>query len=313
MDKLSPLASVAQTRMVLEEHGLRTKKALGQHFLINDGVVSRICALADVGPADTVCEIGPGIGTLTLGLLRKGAKVVAIERDADMQAVLARTTADYTGSFALINKDAREVDDEDLKLALASLNTLPPLPTKLVANLPYAVAATLVLDFFERFPALRSATVMVQREVADRMAAQPRTKAYGAYTVKLQLYAKAAGRFMVGPANFFPPPRVESVVLRLDRHELRDNAGALVTPAIREAASLMADAAFANRRKTLMNSCKAYLAAGDKPRCPFSASTLPGLFKDAGISPEVRGEALSLQDFLSLGRSLQRLQEPVRP
>lgn len=308
-DRLSSLAGVASTRQVLQAHGLATKKALGQHFLINDGIVKRICALADVDHDDVVLEIGPGIGTLTVALLQKSAAVVAVERDADLPPVLAETCAPWAGKFFLISGDALHVMPDDLPMA----------PGKLVSNLPYAVAATLVLDCFQRFQTMESATVMVQAEVADRMAAVPGTKAYGAFTVKLGLYAGVAGRFPVSPGNFFPPPRVNSSVIRLDR-DLCDD----MPEQDRRAAAIMADAAFANRRKTISNSCRTYFSGkgvavaspSENARCGQArggcdgsdvAQMLMHSFSDAGIDPRRRGESLSLAEFRTLGRCAREI------
>ena len=142
MSKLSFLASVSQTRSVLEQHGLMTKKALGQHFLINDGIVQRICDLAELTQEDKVIEVGPGIGTLSVALLQRAGKLIAIERDTDLPQVLAQTCKPWQDSFTLISGDALEVAPEDLSFA----------PNKLVSNLPYAVAATIVLDSIYREP-----------------------------------------------------------------------------------------------------------------------------------------------------------------
>lgn len=285
-DKLSNLASVSETRAVLERHGLMTKKALGQHFLINDGVVARICALAELGPDDRVIEVGPGIGTLTVALLQRAGAVVAVERDADLPPVLAETTAAWADRFTLIEGDALEIEPEQL----------PFLPNKLVSNLPYAVAATIVFDYFERLPGLESQTIMVQAEVADRMCAQPGTKNYGAYTVKLGLLSKPAGRFGVSEGNFFPPPRVKSAVVRLDR---RDD---VVPPELLRATMTMADAAFANRRKTIANSIKTYFAnpqTSDEGR----RARVSELLERAQVSPSARGESLEQDAFIALGRA----------
>lgn len=331
--KLSPLASVSETRAVLEAHGLTTKYSLGQNFLVNDAILQKIVALAQVEPRDFVLEVGPGIGTLTIALLKHAGRVVSVERDADLPAVLAETLAPWSDRFALIQKDALDLTSEDLKRASAQLGggsqegSAPPTkrvpqrsedclndwavptlpaggPTKLVSNLPYAVAATVVLDYFQRFASLESATVMVQKEVADRMAASPGSKNYGAYTVKLRLYAEPAGRFAVGPGNFFPPPRVESAVLRLNRRTLRDDAGEPLSPAALEATCLMADAAFASRRKTLSNSCKTYFAGRGAADAPAPAE-LPLVFERAGIDPARRGETLDLEEFIRLGKAYQ--------
>lgn len=296
MTKLSPLASVSETRAVLEAHGLSTKYSLGQNFLINDAIIQKIIALADVSTSDSVLEVGPGIGTLTIALLKHAAQVVSVERDPDLPAVLDETLAPWRDNFSLISNDALNVVEADL----------PFMPTKLVSNLPYAVAATVVLDYFEQFESLDSATIMVQKEVADRMAAQPGSKTYGAYTVKLRLYAEPVGRFAVGPGNFFPPPRVESAVLRLDRRPVLDSDGATLDASAIKAASTMADAAFATRRKTLSNSCKTYFA-GKGAEGVRIIGELPYLFEQAGIDPRRRGETLDLDEFVKLGRALQAL------
>lgn len=286
MAKLSYLASVGQTRAVLEQHGLMTKKALGQHFLINDGVVQRICDLADLTPADNVVEIGPGIGTLSVALLQRAGNVVAIERDSDLPAVLSQTCDSWKDSFTVINRDALEVSPSDLPFA----------PNKLVSNLPYAVAATLVLDYFERFESIESQTIMVQSEVADRMCAQVGSKNYGAYTVKLSLFASYAGRFSVAEGNFFPPPRVKSAVIKLER---LNNP---IEESLRCATMVMADAAFATRRKTISNSMKTYFS---NPQTSNEAiiSYIPDLLSDAGIASNVRGESLNREQFLKMGKA----------
>ena len=304
MAKLSPLASVSETRAVLEAHGLTTKYSLGQNFRVNDAILQKIVALAEVGPDDAVLEVGPGIGTLTIALLQHAARVVSVERDPDLPAVLAETCAPWADRFALVEKDALHLAADDLA-ALGGFR-----PGKLVANLPYAVAATVVLDYFERFTSLESATVMVQKEVADRMSAVPGTKSYGAYTVKLRLYAEPAGRFGVGPGNFFPPPRVESAVVRLNRRTLHGEDGTPLDAATLKAAATMADAAFANRRKTLSNSCKTYFA-GRGAEGARVAAVLPQLFEQAEVDPKLRGEALALEDFIRMGQALSDMQRRV--
>lgn len=310
MTKLSPLAAPSATREVLASHGLSAKYALGQNFLVNDGVLQKIMSLAEVSPDDYVLEVGPGIGTLTIALLKNAGRVVSVERDADLPAVLAETLAPWKERFGLVEKDALGFVEEDLneiswpeEAVDPGHRALPALPNKLVANLPYAVAATLVLDYFQRFPSLGSATVMVQKEVADRMAAQKGTKNYGAYTVKLSLFAQPAGRFSVGPGCFLPPPRVESAVLRLNRRTPVDGEGHAIDAATVEAACTMADASFANRRKTIANSCKTFFGnRGDEGSRVLPC--LPLLFERAGVDPRIRGEALSVEDFIRLGKAL---------
>nr|WP_232325658.1 rRNA adenine dimethyltransferase family protein [Adlercreutzia rubneri] len=370
---MSPLSTPSATRAVLEAHGIGTKYTLGQNFLVNDDVLKKIIVLAEVGEADRILEVGPGIGTLTIALLKHAASVVAIERDPDLPAVLADTLHPWRDKFALIEKDALDVTGDDIVAAMAGIGAdtgcldrassaanetaqwavsqsedclsesryrvaVPQeepqlsLPNKLVANLPYAVAATVVLDYFENFPFLDSATVMVQKEVADRMAAAVGTKNYGAYTVKLGLHAEPAGRFPVGPGNFFPPPRVDSAVIRLNRRVPLMADGAPATPEVIAAAALVADAAFANRRKTIANSCKTYFSGRGSLLLGASGSSaglravdgalsggvggafvldgadivdhLPAIFDAAAIDPRRRGETLTQQEFLALGAAL---------
>ena len=305
--RYSPYSTPSATREVLERHGLYTKYALGQNFLVNDDVIRKIIELADVQPTDRILEVGPGIGTLTAALLPRAAHVTAIEKDADLPAVLADTLAPWADKFTLIQADALDLGLDNAPVARCpkareagglgqratgalSSPGASSCPNKLVSNLPYAVAATVVLDYLQRFESLESMTVMVQKEVADRMTAQPGTKTYGAYTVKLQLYARPAGRFPVAPGNFFPPPHVESSVLRLDR---------VATPAHADAICTMADAAFATRRKTLANSCKTYFAND-----PATQARLPEIFERAAIDPKRRGETLTLEEFIRLGEAL---------
>lgn len=293
-NKLSYLACVSATKEVLDAFGLATKKALGQHFLINDGVVRKICDLAEVTHDDVVIEVGPGIGTLSVALLQRAGGVIAVERDADLPQVLAQTTASFITPFVLIEADALTITPEILENSKVS--SLPyAQPNKLISNLPYAVAATIVLDYFEHL-SISSATVMVQAEVADRMMAQPGTKNYGAYTVKLSLYAQPAGRFSVSEGNFFPPPRVKSAVLRLDRRK------DVLEKDLIEATALMADAAFANRRKTIANSCRTFFKQ-HPDQSDVTPEVLKTIFEQAGIDPAVRGEQLDRDAFLALGEA----------
>lgn len=300
---LSPLASVSATRAVLESHGLATKHALGQNFLINDDILKKIVALAELEQGDFVLEVGPGIGTLSIALLKNASYLVSVERDADLPAVLDETLAQWSDQFFLVSKDALDLLEEDLQQAASALRAEEgKLPNKFVANLPYAVAATLVLDYFQRFDHIDSATVMVQKEVADRMSATPGNKNYGAYTVKLGMYAEPAGRFAVGPGNFFPPPHVDSAVLRLNRRRPLDDAGETLDAEAIRATCIMADAAFASRRKTLANSCKTYFTGrGDSGK--ETAEKLPAIFEAAGIDPKRRGETLEQAEFIRLGKA----------
>lgn len=274
----SRLATPSATIEVLKRRGLATKKSLGQHFLIDDNVVGRILELAALTGDETVLEVGPGLGTLTVALCEHAGAVVAVERDAQLLPVLAETTADCS-RLAIVRADAVSVEPEVLSAPFG-----PPLA--LVANLPYAVAATVVLRFFQELPELSFATVMVQSEVADRMAASPGNKQYGSYTVKLRLLAAPAGRFTVPRSCFLPPPRVDSAVLRLERRPLATD------PVLRASASRLADAAFAQRRKTVRNSLRSALGC--------DSALLDEALAQAGIDGSLRAEMLEPERFLAL-------------
>ena len=294
----SYLATPRETRSVLERHGLATKHHLGQNFLVNDAIIGKILELAELGDRDVVFEIGPGIGTLTVAMLPLAGAVVAVEADRGLEPVLAETCAQDSERFALVMGDALRVGPDTLAQAVDALDIegLDPLPTKLVSNLPYQVAATVVLQTFAQIPQVERVVVMVQAEVADRMAAAPGTKAYGGYTAKLALYARPTGRFEVGPGNFMPPPHVDSAVIRLDRAPLADPAtGAELTPEQIAWTSQVIDAAFAQRRKTIRNSMG---ASG------FDKAELDAAFAAAGIDPRTRAETLAPADFVRLASTL---------
>lgn len=303
------LANQRATKETLERFGLATKYRLGQNFLVQDHVIEKIVQLAEVQSTDVVVEVGPGLGTLTVALLDNACAVCSLEADSELEQVLAVTCKEpHPDSFALVMGDALAITPQKLAEAY---NTLPivaqsaapnsPMPTKFVSNLPYQVAATLILKFFQELPSLERAVVMVQAEVADRIAAKPSTKAYGAYTAKLSLFAQVTGRFEVGPGNFMPPPRVNSAVVRLDRTQARNP---LTSKLLSEEELLhtmsVIDAAFAQRRKTIRNSMS---ASG------FDIDKLDQAFLATGIVPTVRAEVLTSQDFICLAAALEPLSE----
>ena len=303
------LANQRATKETLERFGLATKYRLGQNFLVQDHVIEKIVQLAEVQPTDVVVEVGPGLGTLTVALLDNARAVCSLEADSELEQVLALTCKEpHPDSFALVMGDALAITPQKLAEAYNTLPTVAhdavtsaPMPTKFVSNLPYQVAATLILKFFQELPSLERAVVMVQAEVADRISAKPSTKAYGAYTAKLSLFAQVTGRFEVGPGNFMPPPRVNSAVVRLDRTQARNP---LTSKLLSEEELLhtmrVIDAAFAQRRKTIRNSMS---ASG------FDKDKLDQAFLATGIAPTARAEVLTSQDFICLAAALEPLSE----
>ena len=283
------LANPRSTREVLDAFGLFAKHRLGQNFLVSDGVVAKILRLAELGPDDVVFEVGPGIGTLTVALLRQAGAVVSVEADRALEPVLAQTCERDSERFSLVMGDALRVDAEGLSSAVAALGLagIDPEPRLLVSNLPYQVAATVILRTLEHMPRVRREVVMVQAEVADRIAATPGGRDYGAYTAKLGLYAQVTGRFEVGPGNFMPPPHVQSAVVRIDRRPCLGPDGTPLSPEH--------DAAFAQRRKTIRNSMG---ASG------FDRERLDAAFSATGIAPTTRAERLATADFVRLAEAL---------
>ena len=287
----SPLANPTATREMLEAFGLATKHRLGQNFLIDNHVIEKIMDLAQIGEGERVLEVGPGIGTLTLALLQEAGSVTSIEADPELEQVLSAHAMDHP-NFHFIMGDALKVSPEAVEEASGGT------PSVLVANLPYNVAATIILQFFEQMPQLERAIVMVQKEVADRIAAQPGTKAFGAYTAKLSLHAEVTGRFEVPPRCFMPAPHVDSAVVRICRRhepdELLELLSAPGAPSRHEVARAI-DAAFAQRRKTIRNSMG---ASG------YDKAALDAAFGACDIAPTARAEALQVADFVRLAAAL---------
>lgn len=285
----SALASPSATTAALKRFGLYTKKSLGQHFLIDNNVIEKTLALAAVTPDDVVVEVGPGLGTLTLALVHEARAVVAVERDPSLLGPVTTMVGEELGihaaeRFALIEDDATKVTPTQVGAPFGS-------PTALVANLPYQVAATIVLRTFEEFSSVRSVTVMVQLEVAQRMSASVGTKAYGAYTAKLRLLAQPRDLFTVARNSFLPPPRVDSAVIRLD-------AAPLVSgPEEYAAVARVIDAAFTQRRKTVRNS----LVAGLR----MAPAAVDRALQAAGIEPTRRAETIEPALFITLAREMQ--------
>nr|WP_255669655.1 16S rRNA (adenine(1518)-N(6)/adenine(1519)-N(6))-dimethyltransferase RsmA [Aeromicrobium wangtongii] len=265
-----------------ESCGIRPTKQRGQNFVHDANTVRRIVKASGITADDVVVEIGPGLGSLTLGLLEVARHVTAVEIDEVLAGQLPQTirehAPDQAGAFELVLADAMKVTE------------LPgPEPTALVANLPYNVSVPVLLTFFERFASIRTGLVMVQAEVAHRLAAGPGSKTYGIPSVKAAWYADMKLAGSVGRNVFWPMPNVESSLVSWTRHEpLGDEALRLRTFAV-------ADAAFAQRRKT-MRAALANLAG--------SGAAAEEALVAAGISPQARGEQLTVQEFARLASFL---------
>ncbi len=325
------LANPTATKEVLRREGISLTHALGQNFLISDATIQHILDVAQLSPQDTVLEIGPGIGTLTVALLPHVQHLIAIERDVSLLPALGQNvhkalfqetqeveqntlyasdapTKDIERGtlhsrealsknlekFTLRTEDALTTDYA--QLAHLAEGSGAPI-TKLVANLPYQIAASVVLEIFQRVPTLSSATIMVQKEVADRMRAAPGSKIYGAYTVKLSLWASAIDSFFVSRNNFLPPPHVDSAVVHLAARPASELAQSL-TPEERWHVAQFVEGAFSQRRKKMIN---ALCASGyDKEKALQAMERLD-------LDPSVRAEKLTTDVFIRLSTLVDSL------
>ena len=268
-----------QVRELLSEHGLSPSRALGQNFVADPNTVRRIARLADVGPGDRVVEVGPGLGSLTLALAETGASVTAVELDRHLLPALRGVVEPH--GVRVVHGDAMRLDwSEVLGKEGGRGGSAASSGWSLVANLPYNIATPLVLDLLADVPAIERMLVMVQREVGERLAAHPGEKAYGIPSVKVAYRASAEVVGRVPPTVFIPPPRVESVLVRLRR---LPNPPVPADPA---ALFRLVEAGFGQRRKMLRRS--------------LAGLVDPGAFERAGVRPEARAEELSLQDWARL-------------
>ncbi len=281
------LLGPAEIRALAEQLGVRPTKTLGQNFVHDPNTVRRIARLAGVGPGDLVAEIGPGLGSLTLALLETGADVVAVEIDPVLATVLLRTVTERAPTVAdrlrVIAADALTVTAEQLSADQLSGGVREP--SALVANLPYNVAVPVLLTLLERVDGLRSGLVMVQAEVADRLAAGPGEPAYGIPSVKAAWYADVRRAGSVPRQVFWPVPKVESGLVAFTRREPP------VTTATRRQVFACVDAAFAQRRKTLRAALAGWAGS------PAAAETA---LRAAGVDPSARGERLSVHEFAAI-------------
>jgi 16S rRNA (adenine1518-N6/adenine1519-N6)-dimethyltransferase len=272
----------AEIRQLAAAAGLRPTKALGQNFVHDPNTVRRIVRAADVDPSDIVVEVGPGLGSLTLALLPAVAHVHAVEVDPALAARLPTTVdeyaREYAGRLTVHTRDARVVRADELR----------PAPTALVANLPYNVAVPVLLHLLAELPGLRHGLVMVQKEVADRLAAPPGSRVYGVPSVKLAWYASSRLVGRVPGSVFWPVPNVESALVSFVRRE---------PPATvdRDAVFAVVDAAFAQRRKMLRSALAGWAGGPDEAAA---------LLRRAGVDPTVRGEQLGVAQFAAIAAAV---------
>ncbi|MBQ4232540.1 MAG: 16S rRNA (adenine(1518)-N(6)/adenine(1519)-N(6))-dimethyltransferase RsmA [Lachnospiraceae bacterium] len=274
----------------LQKFNFDIKKKFGQNFLIDSHVLNKIVDAADITKEDTVLEIGPGIGTLTQYLAESAKSVVAVEIDRDAVEVLKATLSPYD-NVTVINKDILKTDINRL-----SMEYNDGKPFKVVANLPYYITTPIIMSLLEDEAPITSVTVMVQKEVADRMDAAPGTKEYGALSLAVQYYADTYLAANVPPNCFMPRPNVGSAVIKLTLHDdkpVKVNDEKLMFKLIR--------ASFNQRRKTLQNGI-----ANDKT-LTFSKEDVSAALEEIGISPSIRGEKLSLNEFAELSNVLENV------
>jgi len=270
------LLGAAEIRELAAALDLKPSKSLGQNFVIDSNVCTKIVRVAGVTKDDIALEIGPGLGSLTLALLASAESVVAVEIDRRLATQLPITVAahfEYPENLTVINKDA---------LALAEL---PVQPTVLVANLPYNVSVPVLLHLLEIFPTIHSGVVMVQAEVADRLAGHPGTKEYGVPSVKAAWWADVKGAGSVSRSVFWPAPNVDSKLVSFTRH---------ATPGdetLRKKTFAIIDAAFAQRRKMLRSALSTLYG---------SSAAAEAVLQRAGIDPTLRGEALEISNFCAI-------------
>lgn len=267
------LLGAGRIREIAAELDLRPTKKWGQNFVIDPNTVRRIADLAHLGPDDVVVEVGPGIGSLTLALLERAGTVIAIEIDPRLADRLPQTVGEqspeHADALTVLTADAMAVTD------------LPHPPTALVANLPYNVAVPVLLHMLAAFPSIRTAVVMVQREVAERLAAQPGSRVYGVPSLKARWYGTVEYAGTIGRTVFWPAPHVDSGLVRITATPPPDADRARVFALI--------DAAFAQRRKTLRTTLSGVLQGN-----------VEAVLAHAGIDPGLRGEQLSLDDFVRI-------------
>ena len=284
------IADYSVTKAVLERHGFTFKKSFGQNFLTDTNILQKIVDTAEIDEQVNVIEIGPGIGALTEFLAERAAEVMAFEIDHRLVPILADTLRDFD-NVTVVNEDILKVD---LAQHIQNFKN-PDLPIKVVANLPYYITTPILMHLIESGIPFSEFVVMMQKEVADRISAQPNTKAYGSLSIAVQYYMTAKVAFIVPRTVFVPAPNVDSAILKMVRRP---------EPAVAvEDESFffkVSKASFTHRRKTLWNNLTGYFGKTEEVK-----DKLTKALDQAGLSPSVRGEALSLAEFASLADALK--------
>ena len=283
------IADYSVTRAVLERHGFTFKKSFGQNFLTDTNILQKIVDTAEIDENVNVIEIGPGIGALTEFLAENAAEVMAFEIDERLVPILADTLRDFD-NVRVVNEDILK---SDLQARIKEFAN-PNLPIKVVANLPYYITTPILMHLIESGIPFSEFVVMMQREVADRISAQPNSKSYGSLSIAVQYYMTAKVAFIVPRTVFVPAPNVDSAILKMVR---RDQPAVEVND---EAFFFkVSKASFTHRRKTLWNNLTSYFGKSNEVK-----TKLEFALDNAELSPSVRGEALDLQEFARLADSL---------
>ena len=283
------LGNPKNTIAVLQKYGFHFQKKYGQNFLIDSNILDKIIRAADVNRDDCVLEIGPGIGTMTQYLCEHAREVVAVEIDKKLIPILEQDTLSAYKNVTIINEDILKVD---INAIVQEKNNGKPI--KVVANLPYYITTPIIMGLFESHVPLESITIMVQKEVAERMQVGPGTKDYGALSLAVQYYAKPEVMLTVAASCFMPRPNVDSSVIKLTRHEKP-----CVSVSDEKWMFDIIRASFNQRRKTLVN------GLGNAPELNLTKENILSALEKTGLLPTVRGEALTLEQFASLADVLR--------
>lgn len=286
------IADKTVTRAILERHGFTFKKSFGQNFLTDTNILQKIVDTAEIDKTVNVIEIGPGIGALTEFLAENAAEVMAFEIDDRLVPILADTLRDFD-NIKVVNEDILKSDLQTRIKEFAN----PDLPIKVVANLPYYITTPILMHLIESKIPFAEFVVMMQKEVADRISAQPSTKAYGSLSIAVQYYMTAKIAFIVPRTVFVPAPNVDSAILKMTRREQP-----LVQVQDEDFFFRVSKAAFVHRRKTLWNNLTSHFGKSEEVKVKLEQA-----LEAADLKPSIRGEALTITDFARLADALREV------